>query len=642
MKTNIYLCRCGSNISDRIDLDALSLMAQALPGVEAVIIEDLMCSEDGKLSLQKHLEDTKPQRVVIAACTPRDHESTFRTVMKQAGLNPYLMQMANIREGAAWVTPDKQQALEKAQAYVRAALKRVELSEPLEDGSMETLPNALIIGAGPAGLKTALTLARAGRRVTVIEKSPAMGGLPVLFEEIAPALECGPCLLEPMMDEVLHGPHADKIELLTMAQVTGLVGFFGNFTAHIKQRARGVDTALCIGCGECVTACPVELARDDHGAGGTRKTIDFAFTGVLPNAPYIDNSACLRASGEDCTLCRQACPIEGAIKLDEEPREIEREAGAVVVATGAGLWDAKSALGMAHLPGVVTHLELERMLSANGPTGGELAAAPGAVAIIHCAGGLEPGRVPYCSGTCCATALKLNSLLRKKYPNSKIVHIYKEMVLPGIEGNALYERAAEGSEFVRHGGMDTVSLSPTGSGLHVDVTWPHKREFEVDLVVLCSPVAPHEDAGGLAKMFDISRDKVGFYEPLQARINAQQSSMRGIYIAGACRGPIDISGASSDGAAASAEVLADLREGVSLEVSPQVAVVAAERCSGCRVCLEACPYGAIEYKTDERTCHVRAVLCRGCGTCVVACPSGALSARHFTREALMAEIKAVL
>ena len=274
MKIAVYFCNCGTNIAERISADSVARQIGSLPGVCAVQCNDFLCSEEGQQFLAEDLQAQKPDRVVIAACSPRDYESTFQNVLRDSGVNPYLMQMANIREHVAWMTPDPGQATDKAVRQIRAAVARVRLHQPLEMKRLDASPDAVVIGAGPAGLKAALTLAQAGRKVTLVERSPMLGGMPIRYEELFPKLECGPCLLEPIQDAVLHGLHADNIEILTLAEVVETAGYYGNFTVKIRQAPRYVDLGKCIGCGMCIPPCPV-LAKNDFNCGlNEKKAID--------------------------------------------------------------------------------------------------------------------------------------------------------------------------------------------------------------------------------------------------------------------------------------------------------------------------------------------------------------------------------
>src|SRR5208282_3761368 len=251
-RIGVYFCRCGANISDSVDPEGVQAGLKCDDGEVHYRTVDFMCSEEGKEFLRKDIQENAIDRVVVSACSPREHEGTFMRVLSDAGRNPYLMQMVNIREQIAWVTEDRTQATEKATRAINAAMRRVLLHDPLEKKEIDISPEVLIIGAGPAGLKAAMSIAEAGRKVVVVEKSPVIGGMAVRYEELFPSMECSPCMLEPLLGDLLHGGHAEDIELLTLAEVVEVVGSYGNFNVKIKKQARYVDVHTCIGCGECM------------------------------------------------------------------------------------------------------------------------------------------------------------------------------------------------------------------------------------------------------------------------------------------------------------------------------------------------------------------------------------------------------
>lgn len=651
MKLGVYFCNCGSNIADKIDSQEVEAKLTGLAPEIRFKTVDFLCSEDGRETLQKDIAENKVERVVIAACTPRDHEATFMRTISAAGLNPYLMQMVNAREHVAWVTEDRTKATEKAIRYIRAAIRRVERQVPLTKREITACPDVLVIGAGPAGLKAALALAESGRRVVLVEKSPFIGGMPVRIEELFPNGECGSCMLEPLMADVLHGPHAGRIELLTMAEVTGIAGFYGNFTVSISRKPRYIGPS-CIGCAECVEACPVSVKNEFNDNRNDRKAVFFPFPGALPNIPLIDGRTCLKLKGEACEQCRKACPVDDAIIFNDTESVTERAVGAIVVAIGAGLYDCARIPNLSYgvLPDIYTAHGFEIMTASNGPCAGEILTsrgdAPRSVAIIHCVGSLDPDHREYCSGICCQYAFKFNHFIGKKLPGVKIYHFYRELSIPGKGNFNLCQQARSNtnSVFIRYRDIRDLSVLEQQDRkqlIYKDAGGKAGAE-PVDMVILCPAVVPGQDSGKLAAVLETNLDRFGFFEELHATTDSVESKIKGIFFAGACQSPMDIEKAMGQGMAAAGCILSRLIAGTKLEIQPIAAVVDAEKCSGCKICLSVCPFKAISYDAEKNTAAVNDVLCRGCGACAAACPANSIRANHFTDEELLTEIDEVL
>jgi heterodisulfide reductase subunit A2 len=654
VKTGVYFCNCGTNISEKIDPDNVRRSLEARPDLAYFKAVDFLCSEAGVTFMEKDLRENSPERVVVAACSVRDHEETFRGVLRQADRNPFLMQMVNIREHVAWVTERKDQATEKAVRYIRAAMSRVKHHEPIEVQQMEVSPDVLIIGGGPAGLKAALSLAEAGRRVCLVEKAPMLGGLPVMYEEVFPNLECGPCMLEPVLAEILHGPHAKQIEVLTLAEVIEVVGYYGKFTATVRKSPRFISPSLCIACSECIAPCPASAKNSFNFGLNRKKAVDFPFQGALPNLPYIDPSVCVRmAEGQDCRLCRDACLVEGAILFDDPGETVQREVGAILVATGAGLYDCSNIpnLGYGRLPDVYTSLEFERILAASGPTAGAIRMASGAVpeniAIVHCVGSLDNRHKEYCSALCCENAFKFNSLIAHKLNGAQVTHFYRTICVPGKEEYKLYEsaKARETTRWVPFDNIDNLQVDANGSGrmkIRLCREDGDAVDRDFDMVILCPALIPSEGTRRAAKLLELDTDRHGFIEELHGRMDSARSKIRGIYLAGTCQAPMDTQKTINQSLAATGCILSGLVPGRKLTIEPVTAVVDAERCSGCRSCIAVCPYKAISFDAVHESSVANPVLCLGCGTCVAACPSAAIAGKHFTNKQILAEIEEVL
>lgn len=650
MRIVVYLCTCAGTLNERLDYAGISSELGELSPEIMVRTMPLLCSEDGQEAIAAELAADRPDRVIFAACSPREHEVTFMHVLERAGMNPYLLQMVNLREQIAWVTPDRQEGTEKALTWLRAAINRVPHQLPLQTVRVEASSAVLVIGAGPAGLKAALTLAEAGRPVVLVERSPVIGGLPVRFEELFPAMECGPCLMEPILSELLHGKYAGQIELLTLAEVTAAVGFYGNYQLTIRQSPRFVDLERCIGCGECAAACPNTLSNRFEENLTVRKAIDLPFVGALPNVPTLERSACRRWQGEECDLCKFACPLgDDLIDYDAGAALFERHVGAIVVATGAKLLDCAglTALGYGRRPEVFTSLELERLLASAGPTSGEVLTrsgeVPRTIALIHCVGSRDESCQSYCSEVCCRGALKYHHLLRHKLPEVTVRHFFRDLVLPGKHAHRLCQGMDLAADFSPYRRLADLSLLPATEGKGVVVNnRAEGASFTADMVILSAAIVPADGSRELAKILDLPVDRFGFFEEMHDRVDVASSKLRGIYLAGTCQAPMDIQRSTLQGVAAAGLVLAGLPSGKELEIDPVCASIDPECCSGCRVCNAVCPYKAISFDPQSGKSTIAAILCRGCGTCAAACPSGAIRAEHFSDAEILAELEGIL
>jgi heterodisulfide reductase subunit A2 len=647
-RIGVYICNCGTNVAENVDVELIAKQAAGLPDVVAAKTHNLLCSEDGKAFLENEILSGRLDRVVVAACSPRQHEPTFQKVCLKAGLNPFLMQMTNIRELCSWVTPDRAAATDKAAHLVRAAVARVKMHVPLETPEVECCPDALVIGAGVAGIEAALLLAQKGRKVVLVEKTPCIGGMVTRYEEVFPTMECATCMLEPKMDEILHN---DNIELLTLSEVEEVLGFFGNFTVRIRRKARYVDPANCFGCNACLEPCPVKVDDEYNEGLNKRGAIYVPYAGALPNVPAIDRENCLRFQGKECSACADACGF-GAIVFDQEDEIIERKVGGFIVASGAGVFDCSALpdLGYRRLDNVVTALELERMVSSTGHTGGKIVLKngepPKRVAFIHCVGSRSKSTRNYCSAVCCMTGMKLaRNILHKLDGNVAIQMFHSDLCIPGELGQEFLDGTADaGIKFVRVGDMDGVKIEAKNKELAVsysDSCGAGKIE-SADLVVLLPAIVPGPDTEQISKLFSIDVNKRGFFAETHGHLDPVSTPLNGMFIAGCAQGPADVRTSVLQGKAAAGEILSALVPGEKLEVETITTFIDGEMCSGCRCCNALCPYKAISFDEEKKISIVNEVLCRGCGTCAAACPSGAAHSKYFENIQIMAEIEGVL
>ncbi|MFH1531052.1 MAG: CoB--CoM heterodisulfide reductase iron-sulfur subunit A family protein [Pseudomonadota bacterium] len=593
--------------------------------------------------MSQDIRDQGLNRLVVVACSPREHEKTFMEVCSQAGLNPYLLQMVNIREQCSWVVADREAATRKAKTLLRAGVRRVALHDPLERQEMTAHSSALVVGAGVAGIEAALVLAQEGREVYVVEKTPCVGGMANRYEDVFPAMECGSCMLEPKLDQLLH---QDNIHVFTCAEIEEVVGFFGNYTVRIRKKARSVDPSACYGCDDCMKACPVQDIPNEFNQGlDARAAIYVPYPGSLPNAAVVDRSRCLHFHGSDCTACAQACPF-GAIDLDAVDEVIEVEVGGVVLAPGFTQFDCARipSLGYGRVPEVYTSLEFESLLASGGPTGGEIrmrsGEAPSSIAFLHCIGSRSEDYNAYCSGTCCLYTMKFAHLAHKKLPDAQIYDVHADHSVAGKGYFELFRTLQKDRiRSVRTEDPNRILVEHRGGPCLLTLPDTGADPIEADMVVLSPAMEPAADTREIAKLFGVPVDSLGFFREEHGRLGAVNTNIEGVYITGCAQGPKDIQSSVIQGAAAAGKILSSLVRGEMIQLETLTAWADEERCAGCKVCISVCPYKAITYDLEERLVSVNEALCRGCGTCAAACGSGAMTSRHFTRGQIFAELE---
>jgi heterodisulfide reductase subunit A len=648
LRIGVYICECGPNIKDAMDINELIEFIQGFENVVLTKPFHLLCSEDGRTLIEKDIKEYQLTNIVLAACSPKEHEITFRKVLSNAGLNPFLLQIANIREQCAWVIKDKALATQKAKAMITAAVKRVAYHEPLETKEIQCHSDVLVVGSGVAGISAALTLAQKNRKVYLVEKLPCIGGKVARYEKVFPSLECASCVLDPLLDEVLHNEH---IELIAFSEIEEALGFYGNFIVKVRKKARFVDSTTCIGCGACSEVCPVKVKNEYNEGLDDRKAIYIPYPGALPHIAVIDKEHCLHLQGKECNACRDACQFS-SIDYEDTDRVQELEVGAIVLATGFDVFDPQkiSQYGYGKIKNVYTSLEFERLLNSTGPTEGKIllknGQPPERIALVHCVGSRTKKYHEYCSGICCMYSLKFSHMIKEQLPDSSITEFYSDFCLPGRESQSFFNKLADTKsvEFVQVRNIDSIEMSQKNSTILIkyeDINGKI-RGGSFDLVILSVAVEAARDAGELAEIFDISQDKDGFFLEEHANIAPVSTSVRGVFIAGCAHGPKDIQSAVAEGQAAAGRIISKLIPGEKFLLEPITAEVDEDLCSGCKTCISLCPYKALTYDQKKKTVSVNEVLCRGCGVCVAACPSAAIKARHFTDRQIVEEIRGLL
>lgn len=650
-RVGVYVCHCGVNIGAMVDVKEVARQAAALPGVVVAREYKYMCSDPGQELIRQDIRDHALNRLVVAACSPQLHEKTFRNAAEQGGVNPYLFQMVNVREHDSWVHEDPEAATRKAIDLVRAAVLRVRLHVPLERKSVPIHPAVVVVGGGIAGIHAALSLAAAGKHVYLIEREPTIGGHMAKFDKTFPTLDCAACILTPKMTAVRSHPN---ITLWTMSEVVRVDGYVGNYRVTVRRKPRYVLEDACIGCLECIEACVFKQGKvpDEFNLGlSKRKPVYLPFPQAVPQVVTIDPETCIEFKTGKCKkTCVEACGDRKAIDFTMTERFETIEAGAIILATGFQTFNPERIpyYGYGIYPNVYTALEVERMVNASGPTGGEVVLRDGrrprSIGIVHCVGSRDEHTNRYCSRVCCMYSLKLAHLLKER-TSASIFNFYIDMRTPGKAFEEFYARICEEGVCCIRGKVADVYPALDGSGRLIvqaeDTLVGKVRKVPVDMVVLAVGLEPRQDAQEVRRTFNISCSDEGFFLERHPKLAPVSTFTEGIFLAGCCQGPKDIPDTVAQAGAAACEALALIDSG-SIFMEPNTAYVDADRCSGCKTCVSLCPYGAILWEADTRKARIEEVLCKGCGTCAAACPSGSIGQHLFEDEQILQEVEGVL
>ena len=659
-KIGVFVCHCGTNIAGTVDVKAVAEALGKEPGVVTSVDYQYMCSEAGQNLIKDAIRDYGLNGVVVCSCSPRMHEATFRKAAAAAGLNPYMVEIANIREQCSWIHKDIKAATEKAIILGRTAIAKVQLNAPLTAGESPVVKRALVIGGGIAGIQTALDIADAGFEVDIVEKKPTIGGKMAQIDKTFPTLDCAACILTPKMVDCAQN---EKINIYAYSEVESVSGFVGNFSVKIKKKARFVDETKCTGCGLCTEKCPVKNVPNEFNLGmNNRRAVYIPFAQAVPKKATIDADYCNMLKNGKCGVCSKVCTA-GAIDYKQQDTVIEEKYGAIVVATGFNpiQVDKYDEYAYSQSKDVITSLEFERLTNAAGPTAGKLLRPsdgehPHTIVFIQCVGSRctpEKGK-SYCSKICCMYTAKHAMLTREKYPDTDVYVFYIDVRTPGKSFDEFYRRAVEeyGVHYIK-GMVGKVAPQADGS-LDVqasDLLANEQLHIKADLVVLAAAIEPDKSARPLATMLTASMDTNDFFTEAHPKLRPVESPTAGIFLSGTCQGPKDIPETVSQASAAAAKVIGLLCKD-KLTCNPCVAHSDELMCNGCSQCEKVCPYGAItyidkEFRQPDRTTKVRRVasvnpaVCQGCGACTVTCPSGAMDLNGFANRQIMAEVDAI-
>jgi heterodisulfide reductase subunit A len=644
LRIGVFVCHCGLNIAGTVDVHAVAEYAKTIPDVVYVKENRYTCADPGQEEIRKAIREQKLNRVVVAACSPRMHEPTFRRTVSEAGLNPFLYEMANIREFSSWCHQnDPAAATERAKDTVRMAVAKARLMMPLQTIEVPVTNRALIIGGGIAGMNAALELAEMGFKVYLLEKTQSIGGHMAALDKTFPTLDCSICIEGPKMVDCARHPN---ITIFAYSDLVKVDGYIGNFKVKIRKNPRYVIPEKCTGCGECKDVCPIEYPNEWDMNLGTRKAISVPLDQCVPLIYSINKDYCI-----ECFKCTEACGARQAIDFEQKPEEVEIEVGAIIVSTGFDVYMPYDMplLGYGKYLNVITSMEFERLILAAGPTGGKVirqsdGKKPHTVAFIQCVGSRDKQHYPYCSNFCCMYTLKHVVQLKEKYKEDIEVYVfYIDIRSPGKGYEEFYDRARERGVIFIQGRVSRIDEDPVTHNLVVhseDSKLGQPIEIAADMVVLATAGIPKEGSADIARILNLSRGADGFFMESHPKLKPMDAPTDGVFYAGACQGLKDIPASVAQGCGAASRAATVISKS-KWKIEPIISVIDASKCKSCGVCVEKCPYGAIRWEKGKPASVITAS-CHGCGTCVAECPQHAITQMHFTDAQILAQIRSAL
>lgn len=639
----VYICYCGSNIADHVDVEAVRDAIAEEEGVALAKTTMFACSDSAQTEMINDIKENDIDGLVVASCSPKLHLFTFRAVAERAGLNPYNYVQANIREQVSWAHSDRPaEATGKALRIVRMAVARARLSSPLTPPSIRSENAMLVVGAGVAGMRAAIELAEMGSRVYLIESEHYAGGRAGQWGELFTSGETGEEITGRLYDQVAE---SERITLLTGTEVLSSSGSVGNFEITLRKKPRYYQPGkedFQDKLEEAVRACPAEVPDQFNFGLTSRKAFLMPQPGQFPQTPAIDM--------ESCTGCGKCAEILSGVDLEREPETMGIKVGAVVLCTGFSPYQpAEGEFGYGRIDNVVTLQEFKRHLELN--PGSDRLMWQGSqvrtISYIYCVGSRQiEGDNKYCSRFCCSGAIYTANVVRGKFPGVQNYHFHRGVRSYGKLEDLYEESCSAGDiyfqsrddqlpEVVRENGETLVRVSDI-------LTLGKEMEAASDLAVLVTGMVPRDNQR-LVDILKVPVGRDGFFNEVHPKLKPVEVVIDGIFIAGACHSPKNITEAMNSALSAAVKSNALVSAG-EIELEPTLAMADRSICSWCGKCEQACPFDAIlkeEYEGRE-VAAVNEANCKGCGMCLPVCPVNAIQLKGNTDAEIESMIEALI
>ncbi len=637
-KIGVYICHCGGNISDYVDVEKVKQAIENEDGVLLAKTTMFACSDSNQKEMVEDIESKDLNGIVVASCSPKLHLSTFRNVSERAGLNKYNYVHANIREQDSWAhSDDKAGATEKAIHLVRAAIAKARLAEPLEPNKILAQKAVAVIGGGVAGMKAALALSSMDCQVYVIEREFFIGGRVSQWGAMFTTNETGKEVVTRLYNDLIKRPN---VTVFTGAEVISNVGSIGDFRLKVKITPRYIKENCNQGrLQEAIDACPVEVPDEFNFNITSRKAIYHNFPSEYPHSPVIDMN--------NCTRCGKCEPVCDNIDFSQKEEILDIHVGSVLMATGFDPYTPHDGeYGFNEIGNVITLPQFKRMIELSDKKLLFKGKAVKNIAYIYCVGSRqEEGGNTYCSRYCCTSAIHASIMAKKKFPDIYNYHFNRGIRTYGKQEALYYESSAQGDIYLQayDDALPLVSWNGTKTIVKVKDFLSAGREMEVeaDLVVLITGMVPRAE-NSVGTLFKLPKGRDKFFNEIHMKLRPVETFIDGVTISGACQGPKNIMESANSALSAATKSYSYVSKG-ELETEPIVAVVDVESCTWCNACAEACPFDAISL-TEAGTKSIALInnsVCKGCGMCLPVCPTDAIELIAYSNNEIESMIDAL-